>query len=271
MKTPLLLDGPMGSLLTERGVFTSGAGWSAHAIGSAPAEVRSIHRSYVEAGAVLHRTNTFRTRLSDMGPTFADLARRAVLLAREAVGAHHLLGVLGPIGDCYDPTLKVTEAEAQRQHRELAEVLVSSGVDELLCETFPNPREAELAVEASVGFGVPVSVSLTAGPSGELMTPRALAEAALRCARLGARVASVNCVAIDRVLPYAHALSRTGVPFGVYGNVASWNGPKADASSYAEEARALLDLHPTWLGVCCGGGPLHVERLAALIASSSSP
>lgn len=271
MKTPLLLDGPMGSLLTERGVSTSGPGWSARALRDAPQEVTAIHRAYVAAGADLHRTNTFRTRPRDIGPDFAELARLAVRLAREAVGLAPLYGVLGPLGDCYDSAAAPAEAAAREAHAALAEILVSAGVDGLLCETFPTGAEACAAVAATVGLGVPVAVSLTGGPSAELFHPHELAKAAEACARLGAGLVAVNCIAIERILPFASALRATGVPFGVYANAASWNAPRATPPAFAAQAEALLALEPTWLGVCCGGGPLHVRALRALIASPSVP
>ena len=260
----------MGSVLTERGVPTSGPGWSARALIHAPDEVRALHRAYVSAGAVVHRTNTFRTRIGDVGPAFAELARLAVTVARDAVGAGTLFGVLGPIGDCYDPSAVLSEPDSVRAHEELAAVLVAAGVDGLLCETMPTAREARFAVQACARFGLPVSVSLTAGPSADLLTPRELADAAEVCAGLGARLVAVNCVAIERIFPFAEALQSTGIPFGVYANAASWNAPRAKPEAFAQQAAALLDLGPTWLGVCCGGGPAYVVALRSLIASRSS-
>lgn len=267
----MLLDGPMGSVLTERGVLSAAGrtqgmtSWSAEALVSAPLEVAAIHRAYAEAGADLHRTNSFRTRPGDVGPSFGALAALSVRLARAEAGGAPVLGVLGPVGDCYDATAAPSEREALRAHAELAEILVSAGVDELLCETFSNVEEAKAAVRACVAFGRPVSVSLTAGPSATGMSPTDLARAADACAALGAKLVAVNCVAIERISDFAIELARTGLPFGVYANAALWNGPKASPASFAAQVEKLLAYEPAWIGVCCGGGPAHVAALRALI------
>ena len=64
----VILDGPMGTELLARGVPTPTPGWSAHALDAAPEVVASIHRDYAAAGAVVHTTNTFRTKSRSVCP-----------------------------------------------------------------------------------------------------------------------------------------------------------------------------------------------------------
>ncbi len=274
-----ILDGPMGTELDRRGVPTPLPLWSAGANASAPEVVRAIHRDYADAGATLHTTNTFRTRRRTVGARWRELATRAVSLAREAVPQGHLvLGSLAPLEDCYRPDLSPVDSDlagTTAEHRELADALAQAGVDVLLCETFPHPREALLAVDQAVLTGRPTWLALTPGPIADLLTPGALAACAEEAARRGAQAVLVNCVASERALPYVAALAEVGarhrVPIGVYANAGhvddavGWRAldedPERAAERYLVAARAWVDAGASLVGSCCGTGVPHVRAL----------
>jgi S-methylmethionine-dependent homocysteine/selenocysteine methylase len=261
-----LLDGPMGSELTRRGADTSLPLWSARALRDAPDLVEAIHRDYARLGAHVHRANTFRARRRTAGDAWQSLAREAVARAQAAaLAGQRVAGSVGPLEDCYRPDLAPLDGEARPEHEELARFLAGAGVDFLMCETFPSPREACVAAEACAKTGMETWVSLTAGPNGELMTPEALGAAARACVAAGASAVLVNCVAAALTAPYVEALAEAGVPFGAYANASRWNEPPLDPDAYAAHARAWLSRGATILGACCGTGPAHVARLAQLI------
>jgi S-methylmethionine-dependent homocysteine/selenocysteine methylase len=143
-------------------------------------------------------------------------------------------------------------------------VVADARVDLLICETFPSPREAAIAVAECVRTGLETWGSLTAGPNGDLLTPRELADAARACVDHGARAVLVNCVAASLTLPYVEMLARVGVPFGAYANASRWNEPPASPEAYTAAARSWLDAGATIVGACCGCGPAHVAALTAL-------
>jgi S-methylmethionine-dependent homocysteine/selenocysteine methylase len=259
----LILDGAMGSELGRRGVDTATPMWSARALLDGEQTVAAIHRDYAAAGATIHRTNTFRTRARTAGARWAELAGRAVALARGAVPAtHRVAGSLGPVEDCWEPMRAPARAEALREHRALAEVLVESGVDLLIAETFAAPHEALAAVEACVSTGRETWIALTGGPDGDLLSPAAMAATARDCLSAGAARVLVNCVAAERTLPYVEALARLGAPCGAYANAARWNGPFASPEAYLAFARGWAAAGATVIGSCCGTGPAHVAALA---------
>jgi S-methylmethionine-dependent homocysteine/selenocysteine methylase len=171
----------------------------------------------------------------------------------------------------------LSPGEASRdEHAELAHVLAEAGADLLLCETFPSPSEAVVAVEEAVRTGLEAWAALTPGPEGTLLSPAQLVRGAERCARAGARVVLVNCVAASRALPYVAAIARLGVPFGVYANAGEpseglgWGVPDGAraAARYAEYAKRWRDQGATVIGGCCGTGPAHVAAIAQLGFSS---
>jgi len=259
----VVLDGPMGTELTRRGVALPLPAWSALALDHAPKLVAAVHRDYVAAGATVHTANTFRTKRRTLGARWEVLARRAVRIARE-IGGLRVAGSIAPLEDCYRPELSPGLASRQ-EHRELARVLADEGVDLLLCETFPDALEALVAVEEAVQTGVETWVSLL--PT----QPGMLGDASRACVAAGARAVLVNCVAARDTLPFVAELAGLGVPFGAYANAgdeAAGIGWGADAETgaraYEALARSWLDAGATLVGGCCGTGPAHIARLSRL-------
>jgi S-methylmethionine-dependent homocysteine/selenocysteine methylase len=260
----LLLDGPMGSELTRRGVDTSMPLWSARALTTAPDTIREIHAAYAAAGATHHRTNTFRARRRTAGDAWESLARRAVALAKET--GQVVLGSVGPLEDCYRPDLAPTGDGARREHEELASLLAQEGVDALICETFASPDEALIATRACVRTGKETWVSFTAGPSATLMTPHDMREMAHACLGEGASVVMVNCVSANLTLPYLEALRAEHDRVGVYANASAWNEPPMSTQSYVTHAREwVARADPCVVGACCGVRVDAIKSLTALL------
>jgi len=265
-----ILDGPLGTELLTRGVPTPLPGWSAHALDTHPSVVADVHAAYANAGATVHTTNTFRTRPRVMGAPWRDMARRAAELTRSAIPpGHRVAGSIAPLEDCYRPDL--SPPDPGPEHAELARVLADAGCDLLLCETFPHAGEALAAVEAALGTGLPVWLSLTAGPNADLLTPTQLADGARRAVGLGAAAALVNCVPAARTLDYVDALAQAvgdRVPIGAYANAGSpddrmgWRSDPSLPARYADAAEAWIRAGATIVGGCCGTGPGHVAELA---------
>ncbi len=283
-----LLDGPMGSLLGARGVATPAPLWSAAALLDAPAEVHRIHADYAAAGATVHTANTFRTKernVGELGPSpwaqrqagaaWETLTRRAVEIARAAVpSGHRVAGSLAPLEDCYRPDL--SPPDPRPEHRSMAHMLASTGVDLILCETFPHVGEALIAVEEAVSTGLPVWVAFTAGPGAELLTPAEMERGAREAIHRGVAAVLVNCTAAHLTLPYVEALARAcgraAVPFGAYANAGDapehFNRTVSDPAAverYMEHAATWIEAGATLVGSCCGTGPAHIAALATAL------
>jgi S-methylmethionine-dependent homocysteine/selenocysteine methylase len=271
----LLLDGPMGTELTKRGVATPAPGWSAYAIESHPSVVVDIHEAYARAGARAHRGNTFRTQPKIFPSRYVDLVQRAHALLRAGVAggaggaADAVIGCLAPVEDCYRPYLSPPTRVARGAHRKMAEALRDAGFDTILCETFPHAGEAVVAVEEAVRTGLPTWVALTAGPDGTLMTPEAMERAARDCISAGAGAVLVCCTAATKTLAYVERLARTGARFGAHANAGDpqtglgWGAePTRAAAAYADFAAEWIASGASIVGSCCGTGPAHIAELA---------
>lgn len=258
----------MGTELTRRGVALPLPAWSACGLDAAPHQVADIHRDYARAGASVHTANTFRTRRRCVGSRWEELARRAVRIARASVPAgHRVAGSMAPVEDCYRPDLSPGSA-ARDEHRELARALADENVDLLICETFPSTVEALVAVEEARRTGLETWVAMTAGPTGTLLSPAAMADAARACVAAGASAILANCTAASLMLPFVLALADVGATFGVYANAGpsdeqlGWGAdPEKAAPRYAAFAREWVDAGATIVGGCCGTGPAHIAWL----------
>jgi S-methylmethionine-dependent homocysteine/selenocysteine methylase len=255
------LDGPMGTELATRGVPLPSPAWSAEAIRTHPKIVAAIHQDYADAGAKVHRTNTFRTQPRIYGPAYRSIVHTAVKLAKRAGG--RIAGSMAPVEDCYRPDLSPPEHVARACHQAMAIALADEGCDLLVCETFPHAGEARIAVEEAVATGTETWAALTAGPDASLMTPAAMRDAARACIDAGARAVLVACTDAERTLSYVEHLADLGVPVGAYAN--------AGIPAAAMTPERYLDLARTWkaagatiLGACCGTGPAYVRALADL-------
>src|SRR3989344_5384837 len=178
-KRIIILDGAMGTELQRRGVQTKLPLWSAQALIDNPQVVQKIHQDYIDAGAEIITTNTFRTNVrtikrSALKKTARLLTKTAVNLALSAVkksGKKILVaGSIAPVEDCYLPELVPSAQELKKEHRLLAKYLKESGVDLILIETMNTLREAIIAAQAALETRLPVLVSLTIGNNGRLLS-----------------------------------------------------------------------------------------------------
>jgi len=270
------MDGAIGTELAARGVVFGGADWSARAIWEAPEVLEAVHASYAEAGATLHTANTFRTQPHLLGDRWKHELRAAVERARGAVPeGHRVLGSIAPIEDCYQPDAS-PGADAEPLHARTALELADAGCDVLLCETFAHEEEALGALRGAARTGLPVWLSLTAGPHGELLSPADVHRIGRRAADEGVTRILANCIGASLMTPYVEALATLGVPVGVYANAGAaedrlgWKHASDDAGErYAALAQDWVELGATVVGGCCGTGPRHVRALAARFGSGA--
>ncbi len=263
-----ILDGPIGTELIARGVALDGPDWSARAIRRAPDLLAEVHAAYSRAGATLHTANTFRTQPRVLGDRWRDDLRAAVTIARAAVpDGQYVLGSIGPIEDCYRPDLSPGSA-ALSLHAETARALADAGCDALLCETFAHEAEALAALRAARETGLPVWLSLTAGPFGELLTPSDFERIGAEAVAVGVDRLLANCIAATLVTPFVEALASLGVPVGVYANAGAkderlgWEDATRDAGKrYVKLAELWAEIGATVIGGCCGTGPAHIRAL----------
>ncbi len=287
---PVLLDGATGTELERRGIPSPLPLWSAHALLTAPEEVRAVHRAYVSAGAEVLCANTFRTQrrtlsTAGLGDRAGALTRLAVDLAREAAGDAprpvFVVGSAPPLLDCYRPDLTPPDRELLPEHAEHARNLATAGVDAILAETHHTIREACAALRGAAEAGVPAMASFVCRDGAELLSGEPLAAALRAVAPFEPIAVMVNCLPPEHVPPCLPVLAAAGRPFGVYANLgepdpvqgfarAALRG-RASPAGYAAEAVRWLRAGARLVGGCCGTGPDHIRALRELLGHGKAP
>ena len=148
----------MGTQLISHGIKLPLPLWSAQANIEEPQIVQSIHKDYVEAGADIITTNTFRTttwsyRRAEYSPKRAcrkakDSLMKAIDLAR-SVNPKILAGSITSINDCYEPDEYPGKSIAEDSYGETIEWFIEGGVDTVLLETMGHLNEINIALEAT--------------------------------------------------------------------------------------------------------------------------
>jgi S-methylmethionine-dependent homocysteine/selenocysteine methylase len=293
-KTPLILSGAMGTELERRGVDIGLPLWSANALLSHPDVVLQIHKDYIEAGADILVTNTFRTNrrvfmAANLPDRSLELTTKAVQLAHQARRSfpHReilVAGCVAPVEDCYKPELVPPPQELFDEHSEMVERLAKLGVDFFLIETMTTMREAYAACNAAKATGKEVIVSFTCTKDGTLYGGEQLTDAITAIAGLQPTMFSLNCISPRYLTPLIKQLKSTladhrsqtpnakpATSFAVYGNIGKPDvreGPMVrdvDELEYARFAQEWKSLGASIIGGCCGTTPEYIRQLAAVL------
>jgi len=134
----LLMDGAMGTELIREGLDLSLPLWSGDINLTHPGYVSKIHEEYVQAGADIVTTNTFRTTpRTYIHAGYSKLeakvrARKslnsAVDLAKKSAGEKcYVAGSIAPLEDCYSPERFPGDEEALEEFYELGKWLATTG------------------------------------------------------------------------------------------------------------------------------------------------
>ncbi|MFO0839151.1 MAG: homocysteine S-methyltransferase family protein [Phycisphaerae bacterium] len=247
--------------------------------------VSALAQEYLAAGARFLSTNTFganRIRLSRKagGATVVQLNAAGAALARKAADEHRarVMGVIGPSG----ALLAISEVSAGELHDAFDEqirALADGGVDAILLETFTELDEIRIAIAAAKESAKLPVVACMSFDSGPQRTRTMMGVEADHCAAAlvdaGADAIGCNCGAgVGHALPAVVALrANASTPL--------WVKPSAGLPDL-EEGRpvyrctpdefvapipTLVEAGANILGGCCGVGPEHIRRLAAMLGS----
>jgi 5-methyltetrahydrofolate--homocysteine methyltransferase len=259
--TAMLLDGGMGTALIASGLPVGALPeqW----LLERPDEIRRVHAAHAAAGAAVVLTCTFNLagpRLRDAGVAapLADLARRAVDLARDGAPAARVAGAVGP-------TMLAgvaSAAELRERYAEAFRALAAAGVDLVWTESHWDLAEARAALAAARSTGLPAVATFTFADSRGALAAGS-GEPALAClealARDGAAAVGANCMLPGTPLAplLATAAPRLGVPL-VAKPSAGLPGALATPDAFAGWAVELARAGAAWIGGCCGATSAHL-------------
>jgi 5-methyltetrahydrofolate--homocysteine methyltransferase len=276
--TLLVADGAMGTALFDGGLEPGGSPELLNI--ENPDLVRSVHQSYVDAGADIILTNTFggngprlelhglETRTIELNRAAAEIARRAAESVARPIA---VAGSIGPTGSLLEPYGLLTVPQAEAAFREQVAGLVAGGVDVLWIETMSSLEELQAAFTAAGATDLPVVATMSFDSHGHTMMgvhPNTFGKWAADTPRLLG--AGANCgigpddivVAVEGIVATAPdtiavAKGNCGVPL-YSGLTMEYPTKPADMIEYVDRAAAG---GARIIGACCGSTPAHIAAI----------
>jgi S-methylmethionine-dependent homocysteine/selenocysteine methylase len=257
------------------------------------AALRKYFRTYAQlaqrfgAGLILESA-TWRasadwgTRLGYASRDINRANRRAVELLAEirsefAETRTVISGCLGPRGDGYNPSQRMSEKEAEDYHRAQVDVFADSAADLVTAITMNYVEEAVGIARAARKAGMPAVISFTVETDGRLPTGQPLQEAIEQVDAATLRHPSYYMINCAHPTHFMHLFDKKSVWKRVCGLRANASrrshaelneAPELDAGDpvelggqYAALKRRLPQLNV--LGGCCGTDHRHVEHIAS--------
>ncbi len=279
-----VLDGAMGTLLYNRGVFMNVC-YDELSL-TEPKLVESIHREYLDAGAEIVETNTFGAnpvKLSSWGleEQVEKLNEASARIAvRAANGRAFALGAIGPLGIRIEPWGPTAREGAEAHFRRQVDGLVEGGVHGFVLETFSDLTELQQALKAiRSASDLPVFAQMTVGDDGETSYGTDVETIARTLTAWGVDVVGLNCsVGPAAILDAVERMARvTDLPLsaqpnaGVPRTVGDRKMYLASPEYMGQYARRLIDAGVRFLGGCCGTTPEHIQAIRGTVASLQPP
>ncbi|MFA9455558.1 bifunctional homocysteine S-methyltransferase/methylenetetrahydrofolate reductase [Halalkalibacter sp. AB-rgal2] len=240
-----------------------------------PEMIVDVHEKYVNAGADMIQTNSYAAnaiKLDKYGLSkqVKDINYQSVKLAKQA--SHNDTYIFGTIGGIRRFQLEeVGLEEIRNAFKEQAEILLESGVDGLLLETFYDLEEAKLTVELARNLtSLPIVMNISLGEIGVLNGGIPVTEAFKALYHNGADVVGLNC----RMGPYHMLRSFETVPIPNQGFLAAYPNAslpdfrdgrvfyQSNADYFQSMGKKFIEQGVRLLGGCCGTTPEHIAAFA---------
>lgn len=274
----VLLDGAAGTNLQQAGM--PGNACPEQWILEHPDVMRSLQRSYVEAGTQILYAPTFtgnRIKLAEYGlaDQLADINTRLVALAKEAAqGQAFVAGDLTMTGQQLYPLGELQFEQLVDIYKEQAKVLCDAGADLFVVETMMSLQETRAAVIAIKEIcDLPVMASLTFEDDGRTLFGTNPETAVVVLQSLGVDAVGLNCSTgpmemveiVGQMYAYANipilAKPNAGLPELENGQTVYKTSPQ----EFAEAGKKLVDAGAAALGGCCGTTPAHIKALSQAV------
>ena len=272
----LLSDGSMGALLSSMGYGTPCPDELAV---SHPEVIKSIHKSYLEAGADILIADCFGSTepvLSHKG--HAGKAREftlaAVRLAKEVAGDKALVACdMGPTGEFMHPVGSRSFDEVFGWYFEQAQAALEAGADLAFLETHTDLAECRAACLAVKEAGLEVIASCSVNEKSRLLTGASVQAFAVSLEAAGANALGLNCsLGPEQLLASVRLLRQVcSLPIAVQPNAGL---PLTDADGSVtypfgperlrEGMEAIVQAGTAIIGGCCGTTPEHIRCLKPL-------
>jgi len=186
-------DGAMGTILQKQGLEGLPEIWNI----THPHEIERIHKSYVDCGCNIIKTNTFganRLKLAKTDFGVAQVISAGVQIARKAAGERARVALdIGPSGKLLAPFGDLDFEAAIEIFAEMIRAGAAAGADLVLIETMSDTYEIKAAmIAAKESCDLPIMVTFTPDAAGRLLTGADILTAVNVVQSLGAAAIGLN-------------------------------------------------------------------------------
>ena len=269
---PLILDGAMGSYLQQKAFKTDDIIWTTNINRTNPDAIIQIHNEYIEAGADIITTNTFRTNpasLSKAGISIAsEYVEQAVELAFQASFGKNVLiaGSNAPAEDCYQTERTLSKNKLEKNHKYHIDLLADSGVNFILNETQSHFDELRIICDHCDRNSIPSVISLYVLDTLKILSGESLESVLSFLNDHDVLAVGLNCISPELYLKFIGSI---GLPkqWGFYLNCGS--GQPTDKiinceiqpDEYLKSVEKSILYKPSFIGSCCGSNPSHTQKI----------
>lgn len=278
IKRPLILDGAMGSLLQMHGVPRDHYLWMSLANITNPDTVIKLHKQYIDAGADIITTNTFRTNpeaikeyLSNQNKYFNEpenFVERSVALAKKAADGTPVLiaGSNSPTEDCYQKETRLTREDYYRNHEEHIKKLFLNHCHFILNETQSHYEEIKIVSSICAKERIPFIVSIFFDEEFKLLSGEPVSEVIQDILSYEPLAIGFNCIRPETFISFIRK-QELDFNWGVYMNCGKGDYNEdiietgITADGYKGIVKQVLKYNPSFIGGCCGTTPDHIKKI----------
>ncbi len=275
-KRPLVLDGANGGILQDK-LKQKNLLWSSWLNIEDPDSVISLHKDYIDSGAEILTTNTFRTNpyfyeKYKLKYSLREFVTAGVNLAKFARGESEVLiaGSNPPAEDCYQQERRISFKEMEANHLSHINLLLESGVDFILNETQSHFDELQVISRHCSQNHIPYVVSLFLREDLTMLSGEDIMTVIDFLTKYTPSAVAFNCFH-----PYSYKKLSEILPkelkTGFYFNCGSPNTTDGkiechiSPDEYIETTRSYITGNTVFVGSCCGSNPAHTKKIRAFL------
>ncbi len=251
--------------------------WTSHLNFQKPEVVQKLHEDYLEAGADIITTNTFRTNPAAIKRAGKDLdinklLKQSVELARNTADKFNRLvaGSNPPAEDCYQTKRTLKYYDLVDNHEQHIDLLYYHKVDFILNETLSHFDEIKIICNYCSRKDIPFVISLLVTEDLKILSGDYLTDVIKFVKKYNPLLISFNCIS-KKVLDKIVNTISLNFNWGFYLNCGGGNYTDQnikcgiDEFEYAEIVKTYLDYKPKLIGACCGSNPKHIYELKKIL------
>lgn len=274
-RSPLILDGSMGSLLQQYNVPVDSHLWMSKANIDYPEIIKSIYKQYIESGADIITTNTFRTNPAAVkysNFTSEELVNAALIISKDSIKDTKIIiaGSNPPAEDCYQKERTISYKELEQNHKAHIDLLLKYGSDFILNETQSHSDEIKIICDYCHTNKIKYVLSLFISSKLKILSGENVSDIIKLILNYEPLAIGFNCFAASTFLDIYNSIN-LNFNWGMYLNCG--DGSFRDVNiqcgvspeEYAKLVKKVLDKHPSFIGACCGSSPAHIKKIKDLL------